>query len=105
MFRKPLRLKGQRYYPGCSSRPSASLQEPDLILAIAVSWVGVAGHDEGVVDAHARGIQQLRHGVDLVNDGHFVSGTGESPGGGDGEMMLEYEQAEMKSLINKWSLI
>lgn len=41
--------------------------------------VGVAGHDERVVDAHARGVQELRHGVDLVDDGHLVGGAGEGP--------------------------
>lgn len=46
-----------------------------------MSRVGVAGHDERVVDAHGRGVQQLRHGVDLVDDGHFVGGTSKRPGG------------------------
>lgn len=41
--------------------------------------VGVAGHDKRVVDAHGRGVQELRHGVDLVDDGHLVGRAGERP--------------------------
>lgn len=58
---------------------SAALQEPDLILTVAVSRVGVAGHDERVVDAHTWGVQQLSHGVDLTDDGYFISGAGKPP--------------------------
>lgn len=61
-------------------RRSGPLQEPDLVVTVAVGGVGVAGHDERVVDAHAGGVQELRHGVDLVDDGHLVRGAGEWPG-------------------------
>jgi len=57
----------------------ASLHEPDLVLPVDVSGVGVARHDEGVVDAHARRVQDLGHGADLIDDGHFVGGSGERP--------------------------
>lgn len=61
-------------------RRSGPLQEPDLVATVAVGGVGVAGHDERVVDTHAGGVQELRHGVDLVDDGHLVGGASEGPG-------------------------
>lgn len=60
-------------------RRSGPLQEPDLVETVAVGGIGVAGHDERVVDAHAGGVQDLRHGVDLVNDGHLVGRASEGP--------------------------
>lgn len=56
-----------------------SLQEPDLVETVAVGGVGVAGHDERVVDAHAGRVEELRHGIDLADDGHLVGGAGEGP--------------------------
>lgn len=35
---------------------SGPLQEPDLVVTVAVGRVGVAGHDERVVDARAGGV-------------------------------------------------
>lgn len=52
-----MRLKGRRWDAARDPlAPSGSLQEPDLILTVAVSRVGVAGHDERVVDAHGMGV-------------------------------------------------
>ncbi|KAK0153378.1 Fanconi anemia group M protein [Merluccius polli] len=53
--------------------------EPDLVLAVSVSGVGVARHDEGIVDTHTWRVQNLGHGVDLIHDGHFVGGSNERP--------------------------
>lgn len=92
-----MRFKGHRTDAANSSRPSASLHEPDLVLAVAVSGVGVASHDERVVDANTRRVEQLCHGVDLVNDGHFIGGTGKGPGGYK-EVQYEYEALHLQTL-------
>ena len=40
--------------------------EPDLVLPVGGSGVGVPSHDEGVIQVHLGGIQNLRHCVDLL---------------------------------------
>lgn len=60
-------------------RRSGPLQEPDLVETVAVGGVGVAGHDERIVDTHGGGVQELHHGADLVYDGHLVGGASEGP--------------------------
>lgn len=63
-------------------------------MTVAVGRVGVAGHNERVVDAHARGVEDLRHGVDLVDDGHLVGGAGEGPG-----RSKKFSKHSVKSLV------
>ena len=64
---------------GFSSPPQRRSHEPDLVLAVGVSGVGVARHDEGIVDTHTWRVQNLCHGADLIHDGHFVGGSSERP--------------------------